>query len=151
MKPSFRGAFMTNYITTSVSLASLVCAGSGLLIGSSAALAQCGASGCSSPSPRVGLPAITRPTAAQTVTLQARVAALEARMTRMISANSPSVPPAFRGNAAAKSASKEYLAAMNARTWINGEGLWQMSPSGVTCQLSSSEATLNSSPCSSSF
>ena len=146
-----RCAFMANYITSRLSLASLLCSGAGLLFGPSAALAQCGSTGCSSPSPQVGLAAITRPTAAQAVTLQARVAALEARMTRMISANSPSGTPVPGGNSSAKSASKAYLASMNARTWINGEGLWHMSPSGVTCQLSSGGSTLNSSPCSGSF
>jgi len=142
---------MTNYINSCVSFASLVCAGSALLLSPSTALAQCGPSGCSSPAPQVGLPAITRPTSAQSVTLQARVAALEARMTQMISASSPSVTPSLRGNSATKSASKAFLASMNARTWINGEGLWQMSPSGATCQLSSGVSTLNSSPCSGSF
>ena len=142
---------MTNSINSCVSFASLVCAASAFLVSPSSALAQCGPSGCSSPSPRVGLPAFTRPTSAQSVTLQARVAALEARMTQMISASSPSVTPSIGGKSAAKSASKAYLASMNARTWINGEGLWQMSPNGATCQLSSGVSTLNSSPCSGSF
>ena len=142
---------MTNYISSCVSLASLVCTGTGILVDPSPALAQCGPSGCSSSAPQVGMPAITPPTSAQAVSLQARVAALEAQMTRMISPGSPGGTPAFLGNTAAKSASKAYLASMNARTWINGEGLWQMSPSGATCQLSSAVSTLNSSPCSSSF
>ena len=134
-----------------VNVALLICACSGPIYSSSPVMAQCGPSGCSSPAPQVGLPAFTRPTSAQSVTLQARVAALEAQMTRMISASAPSGTPSFGGDSATKSASQAFLASMNTRTWINGEGLWQMSPNGATCRLSSSLSSLNSSPCSSSF
>ena len=145
------GVIMTICINPCLRLASLISIGSGLLVCPTIASAQCSPSGCSSPAPQVGLPAITSPASAQSVTLQARVAVLESRMAQMIAASSSSVMPSFQGNAAAKSAAKAYLASMNARTWINGEGLWQMSPRGVTCQLSSSVSNLNSSPCSSSF
>ena len=151
MIPIIRGALMAIITNLRVSIATLICAGSGLIFSPPAALAQCGPSGCSTPAPQVGLPAFNRPTAAQSVTLQAQVAALDARMTRMISASSPSVTPSLQGVSSAKSASKAFLEAMNARTWINGEGLWQMSPNGATCRLSSSLSSLNNSPCSSSF
>ena len=147
----FRRASMAIFSSRLCRGASLICAASALFANPSPVSAQCGPTGCTTAAPQVGLPAITRPTAAQSVAMASRIAALEARMNQMTAVSSPSGSPTFRDDASTKSASKAFLAAMNTRTWINGEGLWQMSPSGATCQLSSGVSTLNSSPCSSSF
>ena len=147
----FRRASMAIFSSRLCRGASLICAASALFANPSPVSAQCGPTGCTTAAPQVGLPAITRPTAAQSVVMASRIAALEARMNQMTAVSSPSGSPTFRDDTSTKSASKAFLAAMNTRTWINGEGLWQMSPSGATCQLSSGVSTLNSSPCSSSF
>ncbi len=147
----FRRASMAIFSSRLCSGASFICAASAFLANPSPVSAQCGPTGCTTAAPQVGLPAITRPTAAQSVAMASRIAALEARMNQMTAVSSPSGSPSFRDDSSTKSASKAFLAAMNTRTWINGEGLWQMSPSGATCQLSSVVSTLNSSPCSSSF
>ena len=147
----FRRASMAITSSRLCTGASLICAASAFLANPSPVSAQCGPTGCTTAAPQVGLPAITRPTAAQSVAMASRIAALEARMNQMTAVSSPSGSPSFRDDSSTKSASKAFLAAMNTRTWINGEGLWQMSPSGATCQLSSGVSTLNSSPCSSSF
>lgn len=128
----------------------LFCAAA-LCVSSSPVSAQCGLGGCSTPSPQVGLPPVTRPSAAKSALVESRIAALEARMNRMTAVSAPTGTPGSSGKSSTKSASKAFLAAINARTWTNGEGLWQMSPSGATCQLSSGVSTLNSSPCSGSF
>lgn len=117
---------------------------------SGSALAQCGAAGCPAPrSASFSPPPYTPPTSAQDVIQEVRRSAAATWQPDM---NIPQTPVPLQLAEQRSTGSGSMQVSSPPRTWTNGDGLWQISPSGMTCQVSAVRATApNASPCADAF
>ena len=120
------------------------------LAATSPALAQCGASACSVSSPvSFSPPPYAPPSSAQELILESRRSATAGWQTDF---NIPKVPFPVQSAEHRSADALSMQVVPPARTWTNGDGLWQISPTGSTCQVSVTKTSApNASPCGDAF